>query len=96
MKCFSVLIVIVLCSFGAHKAHSKKVESLSALSLIAAQLEFLENMCLERTQNETLFEELTETIEGCESAMLNGTELTLTYSSLLEADPKEFYSFYMS
>lgn len=57
----------------------KGLSQLSAISLISAQLDFLENMCINRSDSNSVFGELKETIEDCEALILNGTDLTLTY-----------------
>lgn len=92
MKCFVVLIAICIIGNGL----SQQIDSLTSISLIASQVEFLEDMCFNRTENGTIFEILKETIEGCQSTIFNETELTLTYNTLFSTDPKEFYNFYMS
>jgi poly(3-hydroxyalkanoate) synthetase len=89
MKCFAFVIVIFIGeSFGQ--------ESLSALSLLTSQLDFFESMCINRSENSTVFAELKETLEECQDSLLNGTELELTFNALLHTDPKEFYQFYES
>lgn len=92
MKCVVVLIVLSLIGDG----FSQQIDSLSAISLIEPQVNFLEELCFNRTENSTIFEELKETIENCQSMFLNGTEFELTYNTLTSTDPKEFYNFYMS
>jgi poly(3-hydroxyalkanoate) synthetase len=92
MKCVSVLIISCIINCCCSQA----VDSLNAISLLASQVDFLEEICLNRTANSSTFDELKETIEACQSMILNGTELTLTYSTLMNSNPQEFYSFYMS
>lgn len=96
MKCFAVFIVVVYVLCRISKSSSQQIDSSSILSLLAAQVGFLEGMCSERVGNESIFEALKQTIEECLSVILNGTELTLTYSTLEHSDPEEFYQFYMS
>ena len=69
---------------------------MDALSLISSQLDFLEDMCLNRTGSETAFDKLHETIVECQQALLNGTSIALTFDDLTTADPKEFYEVYSS
>lgn len=92
MKCFVVLIAICIIA----TSFSQQIDFLGAISLIAPQVDFLEDVCFNRTENSKIFQELKETIEDCQSKILNGTELTLTYSTLMNTDPKEFYNFYMT
>lgn len=56
---------------------------LSAITLISAQLDFLENMCINRTESNAVYGELKETIEDCEASIMNGTDLTLTFRWVL-------------
>jgi len=93
MKCSELLIVAYIIRSGLSQ---QQLDSLSAMSLLAPQLEFLEGMCLNRTENVTVFEELTSTFEDCQTMVLNGTEMTLTYNTLVQTDPIEFYKFYTS
>ena len=72
------------------------MSSLTAISLIAAQVDFLEDMCLNRTGDESVFEELKDAIDECQSVMLNGTDFTLSFDALVNTEPKEFYDFYKS
>lgn len=90
MKCFAVLFVSCLIGAG----FGQQINSLSAMSLISPQLEFLEDKCLNQTSNETVFEDLKQTIEECHSLILNGTDLT--YDVLVNSNPKEFYDLYIS
>lgn len=92
MKCFAMLFVCWLIGEG----FGQEINSLSAMSLISPQLEFLESKCYNRTNNVTVFEELKETIDDCQSLMLNGTKRSLTYHTLVHTDPKEFFDFYIS
>lgn len=66
------------------------------MSLIMPQVDFLEDMCFNRTENVNVFNELKQTLEECQSMILNGTNLTLTYDTLVYKDPREFYDFYTS
>ena len=72
MKCFLIAIFIQVLLFYRQPCQCQEI-SLDALSLISSQLDFLEDMCLNRTGNETAFEKLHETIEECQQAFLNGT-----------------------
>lgn len=69
----NLFILVIFCSL------QRSFSQLSAITLISAQLDFLENMCINRTDSSAVFDELKETIEDCEALILNGTDLTLTY-----------------
>jgi hypothetical protein len=92
MKCLTVVIALCIIVEGL----SQQLGSLSAMSLIAPQVDFLEDMCLNRTGNNTTFDNLKQSLEDCQTVILNGTELDLTYNTLVYTDPKEFYDFYTS
>lgn len=91
MKCFIVLIILCAIRGGC----SQEVKSLSAFALLSSQINFLEDLCFNRTENETIFQDLKQGIDYCEELVLNGTELTLTYTTLVGADPDKFYSLYL-
>lgn len=88
MKLFVILIIVIF-----SRCHCQEIP-LDAFSLISSQLDFLEEMCYNRTGNETAFERLRTKIEECQMALLNGTSLSLSFNDLTYADPKEFYNFY--
>lgn len=96
MKCFAVcaVTVYVLCSLS--ESSSQQIDYFSILPPLAAQVGFLEGMCSDRTGNNSIFDKLKQTFEECRSLILNGSELTLTYSTLEHSDPKDFYNFYIS
>lgn len=91
MKYFAVLTVFCKISLGV----SQQIDSLSLISLISPQLDFLEDMCFNRTENSTAYQQLKVTFEDCHDKIINDTHLTLTYYNLLHTDPKEFYKFYI-
>lgn len=86
MKCFAVLFVFWLVSEGS----GQQIASLSVMSLIAPQIEFLEDKCFNRTNATTVFENLKQTVEHFQSQIFNGSELILT----TDTDPEKFYDFY--
>lgn len=92
MKCFAVLFVSWLIGEG----YGQQFESLSAMSIIAPQIEFLEDKCFNRTNDATVFGDLQQTMEDCQSIILNGTQLSLTYETLANSDASKFYEFYSS
>jgi hypothetical protein len=92
MKCLTVVIAFCIIVDG----RSQQLSSLGAVSLISTQLDFLEELCFNRTGNPTTFAELQQTLEDCQVNILNGTELTLTLSTLMHTDPREFHKFYTS
>lgn len=96
MKCSLIAIFLLVSLFSRQPSCQCQEISLDAFSLISSQLDFLEDMCLNRTGNETAFVELHDTIEECQQALLNGTSLGLTFDDLTTADPKEFYEVYSS
>jgi hypothetical protein len=66
------------------------------MSLITSQLDFLEEMCYNKTDDFSTFDDLEETIGECQKSFLNGTTLRLTLDELTTTDPKEFFKFYAS
>lgn len=90
MKCFVVLIV--LCIIG--EGFAQELNSLSAISLVMPQIQSFSEMCSNRTASTSVSDQLEQTIEDCQTAFLNGTELT--FGSLVNSDPKEFYELYKS
>jgi hypothetical protein len=93
MRCLTVAIALCM---NFQRGSSQELNSLNAISLIAPQIDFFEDMCFNRTGNETLFEGLRSTLEDCQSTVFNGTELSLTYNTLVYTDPEVFYEFYVS
>lgn len=91
MKGFVMLFVVCI----SEGAFSQEVGSLSATSLLYSQLDFLEMMCLNRTESNSVFDKLKETILECESEMLNGTKLSFTYkwvaSHNIDSDNKTWF-----
>jgi hypothetical protein len=91
MKCL-LSVTIAFCI--AQMSH--QLDSLNAVSLIAPQIDFLEEMCFNRTGNEKVFEDLQSTLFACQSTKFNGTELSLSYNTLVYTSPEVFYNFYLS
>lgn len=95
MKCFSVLCIVAFCILR-ESSTQQQFDSLSVIALISSQMDFLEDMCYDRSANIDVFKQLVKTVEACESMIFNGTGVSLTYRALQDADPSEFYSFYVS
>ncbi|CRL05007.1 CLUMA_CG017998, isoform A [Clunio marinus] len=72
------------------------MDSLNALSLLTSQVDFLEEMCFNRTEDGNIFEDFKLTVEECEAKILNGSNVAFTYSALESSNPDEFYAFYTS
>lgn len=100
MKCFSFSLVFCLIAITIRRGCCQQghVNSLSAISLLGTQVDFFETMCFNRTGDAAVYEELSRTIQECERVIMNstGTELALTYSTLVNADPREFYEVFQS
>lgn len=65
---------------------------LSILTLLNSQIDFLRQVCFDRTQNATIFEEIRSTLTECQRMILNGT--SLNYATLSVVTPTEFHEFY--
>jgi hypothetical protein len=91
MSCFAVSITVsILLSFRASSAFEPQF-SLSFLSLASWQLSFLDDVCKNRSDNSTVYEDLRQTLADCESSMLEGTQINeLDYNSLASLDVEEF------
>lgn len=89
MKLLSILLII---SSALSSYYCQDVPSFDAFSLVSLQLDFLQNMCFNRTGNVIAFEALHGVIQKCKGVIMNGTDLT--YSMLTTKDPVEFYQFY--
>lgn len=89
MKSVGIVVYFVLGYFW----YCCKAQDVSSIGpLIATHLAFLKDACNERTKNSTVFEEVQTLILECQENILNGTNLT--YISLTNTDPKEYYEFY--
>ena len=91
MKSVAIVVYFVLGYFG-YCCEAQDVSSIGALPLITSQLAFLKDVCNERTNNSTVFDEIQTLMLECQENILNGTNLT--YISLTNTDPKEYYEFY--
>lgn len=99
MKC--CIIIILFLSVGSHWCQESQEQdespheiSLDAFSLISSQLDFIEEMCFNRTESFTVFDKLEDAIAECQTMMLNGTALSLSFDALTTTDPREFYELY--
>jgi hypothetical protein len=92
MKYLKIAFVV---SFLIFSCNCQEI-SLDAFSLISSQLNFLDEMCYNRTEDETVFDKLQATIKQCEETFLNGSSFRLTLNDLSTVDPKEFFEFYSS
>lgn len=88
-------IVVSFFTLLVHKSSGQN--SLNVLSLLSWQLEFVDEICHNRTGNSTVFEDLKETLTNCQKTMLNGTGLTeLSYDSLESSNVEVLRGFYES
>jgi len=94
MKCFIKFAIIFLIFVKSQYCRETEEISFDAFSLINSQLDFLEDMCLNRTGDKDAFDKLEQTISECREEFLNETPLSLTFKDLLTTDPKEFYELY--
>lgn len=86
------VVLIVSCIIG--EGFAQELNSLSAISLVMPQIQSFSEMCSNRTASTSVSDQLEQTIEDCQTAFLNGTELT--FGSLVSTDPKEFFELYKS
>lgn len=91
MKSVAIVVFLVFGYFG-YCCEAQDVSSIDALPLISSQLAYLKDVCNERTNNSTVYDEIQTLIMECQENILNGTHLT--YISLTKTDPKEYYEFY--
>lgn len=96
MKCFTKFLATLLLIFiNSYECHRENEEiSLDAFSLISSQLDFLEDMCENRTGDTGVFDKLKGAVAECREGFLNDTPLSLTFKDLIETDPKDFYELY--
>jgi hypothetical protein len=94
MKCFIIFAIILLSLVASYSCQSSSEISLDAFSLISSQLVFLEDVCFNRTENETHYEQIVESLFECQTEFLNGTSLKLSFKDLVSADPEDFHDFY--
>ncbi|CAG9809033.1 unnamed protein product [Chironomus riparius] len=94
MKCFIKFAIIFLIFIKSQQCHKDEEVSFDVFSLISSQVDFLEDMCLNRTGDKDIFDRLEQTIAECREELLNETPLSLTFRDLLTTDPKEFYELY--
>ena len=81
----------------ASSVSSQSQDTLSVISLVTWQLNFLDELCSNRTENSKVFDELKETIKECEKSLLLNTQISeLSYNSLVNSDVKLFRDFYNS
>ena len=94
MKCFIKFATIFLILIKSHHCRVDEEISLDAFSLVSSQLDFLEDMCVNRTGDIEIFDKLKDMILECREGFLNDTPLSLTFKDLLDTDPREFYELY--
>lgn len=97
MSCRFAVSIVFLLKFVAIPVCCDQQVSLSLLSLASWQLSFLDEICKDREENSTTFDDLRDTLRQCEVSMLNGTNISeISYIAISNGSVDEFREIYVS